>query len=106
MFDMAKMAQKAMAAKAKMSKMTAAGQKGSVGMLINGLYEVLKVEVDSQELRDSLGGLNSISDSDLSSIISKLERDFVEANKDARQNLEKDMAANTSIDDLKDILQD
>lgn len=103
-FDMARMAQKAMAAKAKMSKMTAAGQKGSVGILINGLYEVLKVEISSQVLRDSLGGLTSVSESDLSEIISKIERDFIESNKEARQNLEKDMSNSTNFEDLKDIL--
>lgn len=99
---MAKMAQKAMAAKKQMSKIKAAGKSGSVGVLIDGLYSVEEVEINREELRKELG--NDISERDLDKVIQIFEKNVKSAFNDSKKALEKELANSASIEDLKNLL--
>lgn len=103
---MAKLAKKAMDARKKMSALTAAGVSNSVGVLVNGLYEVLQVEINKEELTSRLPFLTKLGDDDLNILLKRIEKDFLEAHKSARQELEKQLSQNTNIDDLKGLLSD
>jgi len=104
-FDMAKLAKKAMDAKRKMSNLTAVGVSGAVSVLINGLYEILEVQVDKSVL-NSLYDPKRISDSkELVELVSeKLTNDFQASFKSARVSLEKEMANSANIEDIKGLL--
>lgn len=101
-FDMAKMAQKAMQAKKQMSKIQAAGKNGSLGILIDGLYNVVEVEVSRDELKSELG--IELDDHALDRIAKTIEKNVKESFSDAKKSLEKELANSTNLDDLKNLL--
>lgn len=101
--DMAKMARQAMAARNKMAKIQAAGKHGSLAMAIDGLYNTTEVEIDREELRAELGG--DVDDRMLDKIIRVFENNIQKASADTKKSLEKELAKNTSMDDLKSMLQ-
>lgn len=100
--DMAKMAQKAMQAKKQMSKINAAGKSGSLGVLIDGLYSVVEVEINKDELRKELGF--EIDDRSLQKIVDVFKKNTKNAFNDSKKALEKELASSTSLDDLKNLL--
>jgi DNA-binding protein YbaB len=101
-FDMAKMAQKAMQAKKQMSKIQAAGKAGSLGVLIDGLYNVVEVEVDRDILKSELG--IELDDNALDKIAKSMEKNVKDSFSNAKKSLEKELANSTNLDDLKNLL--
>jgi DNA-binding protein YbaB len=100
-FDMAKMAQKAMQARKKMSKVKAAGKSGFLAVLIDGLYTVTDVEVDKNELRAELDGLD---DKTIDKIATLVEKNVKNVFNDAKKSLEKELASSSSMEELKGLL--
>lgn len=101
-FDMAKMAQKAMQAKKQMSKINAAGKAGYLGVLIDGLYTVNEVEVNRDELRKELG--IEIDDKALNKLAESVEKNVKDSFNSAKKSLEKELANSANLDDLKSLL--
>ena len=99
---MAKMAQKAMQAKKQMSKINAAGKSGSLGVLIDGLYNVVAVEVDREELLKEIGG--EVDEKTLDKIAKITEKNVKDAFNNSKKALEKELANSTNLDDLKNLL--
>lgn len=100
---MAKMAQKAMKARSAMSKIKAAGKNGSLAMAIDGLYNVTDVEVDKETLKSEIG--YEIEDRVLEKVINVFKNNIKRASADTKKALEKELQNNTSMDDLKSMLQ-
>lgn len=100
--DMAKMARQAMAARSKMSKIKAAGKHGSLAMVIDGLYNVTDIEINKDELRAELG---DIEDGLLDKIVRVFSKNIQKASADTKKALEKELSQNTSMEDLKSMLQ-
>ena len=104
MMDMAKMAAKAMQARKKMSKIQAVGQSGSVGIIINGVYSIVDIEVDNEVLASKVN-LNKSGEEIVKEVSNILKKDIKDALEDSKKQLEKEMASGASLDDLKDLLQ-
>lgn len=101
-FNTAKMIQQAMQAKKKMQKIQVVGYSGIVkGIVIDGLYNVVAVEID----RDLLQQNYNLDQKKADEISSKIEEDIKNAFFDAKKQLEKQMSQSTSIEDLKNLLQ-
>lgn len=98
--DVPKAMYKAQQAKKKMSRIEVAGQNGAVSVLMNGLNEIVEVEIDDEELMDS----DSMSPEEFARAMKKLADQFKKAVADAKKQLEKEMMNSTSIDELKDML--
>lgn len=92
MMDTAKMVRKAMQAKSQMQKITAVGRSksGKTAVLINGLNDVLELEIDPTLISNQN--------------VNEVEIDVIEAFKDARKNLEKTMADGLNMEDIRDML--
>ncbi len=103
---MAKLAKKAMEAKKKMSSFQSAGVSGGVGILINGLYDLLKVEISKERYIQSLPFLQNYDSDELNIFLERLQEDFLNSYKKARQELDKMLSSNTNIEDLKGFLGD
>jgi len=101
-FDMAKIAKKAMQAKSRMSKINAAGKSGSLSILIDGLYSVLETEIDREELRRELGG--DVDDKLLDKIISVFSKNIKDSFNSSKKALEKELASSANLEDLKGLL--
>lgn len=101
--DMAKMAQKAMKARGTMSRIKAAGKNGSLAMAIDGLYNVTDVEIDKDELKKEIG--YEVEDRVLEKIINVFKNNIKKASGDTKKALEKELASNTSMDDLRSMLE-
>ncbi len=99
---MAKMASKAMKARGMMKKIEAAGQSGVVSLVMNGLYSIDDMEVDTDALIEKVGN-KSVEDA-IKESANIIKRDTKDAVEDAKKQLEKEMANATSLDDLKDML--
>ncbi len=98
--DFPKAMYKAQQAKKKMSKIEVAGQDGAVSVLMNGLNEIVEVEIDSDVLTDN----DMISRDELERILKKLAEQFRKANADAKKQLEKEMMNSANLDDIKEML--
>jgi tRNA(Ser,Leu) C12 N-acetylase TAN1 len=100
-FDTAKMVQQAMQARKKMKEIKAIGSAGIIrGIVIDGLYNVVAVEVDKDKLRQSL---ELLTDEQVSKISGQIERDVAEALKSAKSDLEKLLSKSTSLEDIKNM---
>ncbi|RMD77636.1 YbaB/EbfC family DNA-binding protein [Candidatus Dojkabacteria bacterium] len=106
-FDMAKLAQKAMQARKKISKLTAVGSSGSVSLLINGLYEFLEIEINGEKLIEGSKILTGADPETIREIVGEITSiikfDVLKAYERARAALEKEMST-SNIEDLKDLL--
>jgi DNA-binding protein YbaB len=103
--DMAKAMQKAQATKSKMSKLQAAGTSNMVSILLNGLSELVEVEIDTAKLKTNPSIASSgLSDRQISDICDLLANDLKKAYIDAKKEVERLIMSTTSIDDLKDML--
>lgn len=103
-FDMAKMASKAMQARKAMNKVQAAGQSGLVGLVINGLYSVVDIEINEDDLLNRIAGKSP--EEAARETANSLKKDFKNAVEDAKKQLEKELSASTSLEDLKSMLQE
>lgn len=92
---------KAQQAKKKMSQLQAAGQSNSVAILLNGLNELVEVELNATALRDVLG---DVSDDKLQRLSEALSKDLKKAFADAKKQIEQLLMSSTSIEDLKELL--
>ncbi len=101
-FNVPKALYKAQQAKNQMSKLKAAGQQGPVGILVNGLNEIVEVEIDV----DSLSAMfeDSIPRNTLEKIANILSQSTKKAFADAKKQIEQELIKSTSLDDLKDLL--
>lgn len=100
-FDTAKLINKARKAKKRMEQIEVVGVDAGAMMrvLINGLGDLVDVDLDLETLKNSLGE----DFSDDSRLKEVLENGIREAFKDAKKNLEKELAS-TNLEDLKDLL--
>lgn len=96
--DTAKMINKARQAKKKMEQVEAVGKDGFVAILINGLYEINDLEVDLDSFKAKFDNLD---ESTAQEIVNEFKKSVVSAMKDAKKQLEKELASMTSLDDLK-----
>jgi DNA-binding protein YbaB len=93
---------KAQQAKKKMQQMQAAGQSGLVAVLLNGLNELVEVELNPAEVKNILG--SSVSDEVLANLSAKLSEDLKKSFSQAKKQIEQLLMSSTSLDDLKDLL--
>ena len=91
---------KAQQAKKQMSKIQVAGVDGEVSVLMNGLNEIVEIEIDEDALTDS----DSISRDEFERIIKNLKKQFKNAVADAKKQLEKEMMNSANLDDIKEML--
>jgi len=102
-FDTAKMVQQAMQARKKMKEIKAIGSAGIIrGIVIDGLYNVVAVEVDKDKLKKSF---DFLTDEQLNKISTQIERDVAEALKAAKSDLEKLLSKSTSLEDIKSMFE-
>lgn len=90
--DMAKMVRKAQQTRSQMKKITAAGRSKSemTAVLINGLNDIEEIEF-APELFEDISPKT-------------LEKEVIEAFKDAKKNLEKALAETMDMDSIRDLL--
>lgn len=101
LMDNVSMMRKAMQAKNRMKKIQAAGQSDLVSVLINGLNDIVEVEID----KDALSAiLTTIDEATLQQLIRKLKESIKQSMNDAKKQLEKELVSNTSMDELRDML--
>ena len=91
---------KAQQAKKQMSKIEVAGRNGNVSVLMNGLNDIVEVEID----KENLLGSDSISRDEFSKIANKLSEEFKKAVADAKKQLEKEIMNSSSMEDIKGML--
>ena len=91
---------KAQQAKKQMSKIQVAGVDGEVSVLMNGLNEIVEIEIDEDALTDS----DSISRDEFERIIKNLKKQFKNAVADEKKQLEKEMMNSANLDDIKEML--
>lgn len=91
---------KAQQAKRKMSKIQAAGQSDSIAVLMNGLNELVEVELNydfiAEEFDIDIDKIKKLSD--------KLSKDVKRAFADAKKQIEQELISSTSMEDLKGLL--
>jgi hypothetical protein len=101
LMDTAKLMQKAMQAKKKMSLIQGVGTSGSIkGVVFDGLYTTTATQADREYIKTKLAKYN-LGDAAIEDIAKMIEKDVKDANNDAKKHLEKQMAENTSLDDIK-----
>lgn len=100
--DVAKMAMKARKMQSEMGKTKSAGKSGSVGVIINGLYSIVGFELYMEVLTAKFPKIDPVV---LEQIASSIMEDVKKANEDAKNSLQKDMAKNANLDDLKNMFQ-
>lgn len=91
---------KAQQAKKQMSKLEAAGSHGAVSVLMNGLNEIVEVEIDSENFLDG----DSISRNDFDKAMSEVQNSFKKAVADAKKQIEKQLMSSANLDDIKGML--
>lgn len=101
--DNVSMMRKAMQAKNRMKKIQAAGQSDPVSVLLNGLNDVVEVEIDKDGMMRLLDGVQ-IDDAKVQQIIRKLKDSIKIAMNDAKKQLEKELVSNTNMDELREML--
>jgi DNA-binding protein YbaB len=103
--DTVKLVNKARQAKKKMEKLEVVGSDDNdvFRILMNGVGDVVDVEVDAANLQRRLNG-NKIDQNTLDMLRTIIEDSVKKAFKNVKKNLEKELANQTSLDDLKDLL--
>lgn len=91
---------KAQQAKKQMSKIQAAGMADGVSILLNGLNDVVEIEIEETYVSDLLSqhGQNAAKVKDA------LQKSIKNAFADAKKQLEKELVSSTSLEDLKELL--
>jgi DNA-binding protein YbaB len=100
MLNMPKAMYKAQQAKKQMSKIEAAGAHGSVSVLMNGLNEIVEVEIDVEDMIDG----ETISKKDFEKAMSDVQNSFKKAVAEAKKRIEKEMMSSANLDDIKGML--
>ncbi len=99
--DLPKLAMKARQMQSQMSKTKAAGKHGTIAIIINGLYSIIDREPDMDALAEKFPNIER---NELERLVNLVLSDVTKALDDAKGNLQKDMASNTSMDDIKSML--
>lgn len=86
-------------AQRKIKKIEAVGQANAVSVLINGVYEVDEIEIDSDKLISEF----DVDESTAKKLALFFKKDFKKAMDEAKKNLEKQLRGNTNLDDLKNL---
>lgn len=103
LMDNVSMMRKAMQAKNRMKNIQAAGQSDPVSVLLNGLNDVVEVEIDKDGFLRLLEGA-SVDEATLNKIIKKLKESIKTAMNDAKKQLEKELVSSTNMDELRSML--
>ena len=99
--DLPKMALKARKMQSQMQATKAVGKSGVIALIINGIYSVVEIEPDFEELKNRFP---NVPEDTLKKIVTTITSDTKKAVEDAKNQLQKEMAANTSLDDLRGML--
>jgi len=99
--DLPKLALKARKMQSQMQNTKAVGKSGTMALIINGVYSIVETEPDYVELAKRFP---NIPENDLKKLVTTITTDTKKALDDAKAQLQKDMAANTSLDDLRGML--
>lgn len=99
--DLPKLALKARKMQSQMQATKAVGKSGVIALIINGVYSIVDIEPDYTELMKKFPG---VSEDVLKKIVTTINNDTKKAVEDAKNQLQKEMAANTSLDDLRGML--
>lgn len=93
--DMPKAMYKAQQAKKKMQKIQVVGQHGSVSVLMNGLNDIVEIEINEDAFGDN---------EDMTTMLKRIAEDTKKAIADAKKALEKEMMNSANLDDIKEML--
>jgi DNA-binding protein YbaB len=99
--DLPKLALKARKMQSQMQSIKAVGKSGVIGLIINGVYTIVEIEPDFEELKKRFPG---VPEDSLRKIVTTINNDTKKAVEDAKSQLQKEMASSTSLDDLKGML--
>lgn len=92
---------KAQQAKKKMAQIEVVGVSETVNILINGINEVLEVDVNTESMRSQFP---TMSNEDLEKLVKKLKEDIKAAINDGKKKLEKELMNSANLDELKGLL--
>jgi DNA-binding protein YbaB len=101
MLDLPKLALKARKMQNQMQATKAVGKSGTIALIINGVYSIVEIEPDFEELKKRFP---NVDENTLRKILATVSQDIKKSLEDAKSQLQKEMAANTSLDDLKGML--
>ena len=101
MLDLPKLALKARKMQSQMQALKAVGKSGVIALIINGVYSVVEIEPDYEELAKRFP---NVPEDTLKKIVTTVGNDTKKAVEDAKNQLQKEMASNTSLDDLRGML--
>ncbi len=99
--DLPKLALKARKMQSQMQATKSVGKSGTIALIINGVYSIVEVEPDYEELKKRFP---TIPEDVLRKLVTTIANDTKKAVDDAKNQLQKEMAANTSLDDLRGML--
>lgn len=99
--DLPKLALKARKMQSQMQATKAVGKSGVIALIINGVYSIVETEPDYEELAKRFP---NVPEDTLKKIVTTVTNDTKKAVEDAKNQLQKEMAANTSLDDLRGML--
>lgn len=99
--DLPKLALKARKMQNQMQSTKAVGKSGTMALIINGVYSIVETEPDYVELTKRFP---NIPESEIRKLVTVVMTDTKKALEDAKAQLQKDMASNTSLDDLRGML--
>ncbi|CAG1021833.1 hypothetical protein DOJK_01272 [Patescibacteria group bacterium] len=99
--DLPKLAMKARKMQNQMKAIKAVGKHGTIALIIDGVYSIVEIEPDYEALSQKFP---SVPADTLRKLVEAVAFDTKKAVDDAKDQLQKEMAANTSLDDLKGML--
>ena len=99
--DLPKLALKARKMQNQMQATKAVGKSGVIALIINGVYSIVETEPDYEELAKRFP---NVPEDTLKKLVTTITTDTKKAVEDAKAQLQKEMAANTSLDDLRGML--
>ncbi len=99
--DLPKLALKARKMQNQMQATKSVGKSGVIALIINGVYSVVEIEPDYEELKKRFP---NIPEDSLKKLVTTITNDTKKAVEDAKTQLQKEMAASTNLDDLRGML--
>lgn len=99
--DLPKLALKARKMQSQMQSTKAAGKSGVIALIINGVYSIVEIEPDMEALSQKFSNVDPAT---LRKIVEVINNDTKKAVEDAKTQLQREMASNTSLDDLRGML--
>lgn len=101
--DLTNLALKArkMQSRLKSQKSVGKSKSGGIALIIDGVYSIVEIEPDMAIYKSKF---LDISEDHLKKILAEFSKDVKEAVEDAKSQLQKKMASETSLDDLRGML--